>query len=100
MRRCLVDLVVALVGAVALVYVLNPGFGVGELLLDNLPGVGNLDEAAATGVLLACLGYFGIDARRWIDALRALGGRPPLRLPARRTNEPEKGAGEEPPERG
>ena len=35
------------------VYVLNPGAGVFELIPDNLPVVGNLDEAAAVGLLIA-----------------------------------------------
>ncbi len=39
----------------ALLYILNPGAGVFEILPDNLPVVGNLDEAAMVGLLLACL---------------------------------------------
>jgi uncharacterized membrane protein YkvA (DUF1232 family) len=41
-------------GAVAVLsflYLLNPTFGVFELLPDNIPGIGNLDEGTA-GVLL------------------------------------------------
>jgi hypothetical protein len=46
----------AVLGAGAsLLYILNPGMGIFELLPDNLPFVGNLDEAAATGLLFACL---------------------------------------------
>lgn len=41
--------------AMALVYILNPGSGVIELLPDNLPGIGNLDEAAMTALLIACV---------------------------------------------
>lgn len=37
------------------IYIVNPGAGVVELLPDNLPGVGNLDEAAMTALLLTCL---------------------------------------------
>ncbi|MCX7001827.1 MAG: DUF1232 domain-containing protein [bacterium] len=44
---------------------LNPTAGIFELLPDNIPIVGNLDEAAATTILLGCLGYFGIDISRW-----------------------------------
>ena len=36
-------------------YLLNPGFGVFELLPDNLPGVGNLDEGGAVLLFIACL---------------------------------------------
>ncbi|MDZ4788971.1 MAG: hypothetical protein SH807_08520 [Blastochloris sp.] len=39
------------VGAASFLYLLNPGFGVFELLPDNIPGVGNLDEGTA-GILL------------------------------------------------
>ncbi|MGK0388433.1 MAG: uncharacterized membrane protein YkvA (DUF1232 family) [Maribacter sp.] len=36
----------------AIVYILNPTFGVYELLPDNMPIVGNLDEATATAILI------------------------------------------------
>lgn len=36
----------------SLVYLINPGAGVFELLPDNIPGIGNLDEATAVAVLL------------------------------------------------
>jgi uncharacterized membrane protein YkvA (DUF1232 family) len=39
--------------AVLVAYLLNPGAGVIELLPDQLPIVGNLDEAAAVGLLIA-----------------------------------------------
>jgi uncharacterized membrane protein YkvA (DUF1232 family) len=55
------SLVVFVVGVLATLYLVNPGAGVFELIPDNLPLVGNLDEAAATGLLLACLRYFGFD---------------------------------------
>jgi len=34
------------------VYLLNPGLGVFELIPDNLPFVGNLDEATAVAVFV------------------------------------------------
>ncbi|MEZ4272285.1 MAG: DUF1232 domain-containing protein [Myxococcota bacterium] len=40
--------------ALCAAYILNPTAGVFELLPDNLPGVGNLDEAAAMAGLLFC----------------------------------------------
>jgi hypothetical protein len=49
------------VGLLATLYLLNPTAGVFEILPDNLPLVGNLDEAAAVALLLMCLKYFGID---------------------------------------
>ena len=41
-------------------YLLNLSAGIVEIP-DNLPIVGNIDEAAATAFLLACLRYLGID---------------------------------------
>ncbi len=52
---------VGLAGFLALLYILNPTMGVFELLPDNLPFIGNLDEATATMVLIAALRYFGWD---------------------------------------
>ena len=43
----------------ALVYLLNPFAGVVELIPDNIPVVGNLDEMGVTVLML-----------RWIDKLR------------------------------
>jgi hypothetical protein len=39
----------------AALYIFNPGAGIIELLPDQLPIVGNLDEAAMTALFLACL---------------------------------------------
>lgn len=55
------DVVAVLFGSLALVYLLNPTLGVFELIPDNTPLIGNLDEAAATVILLAALGHFGIN---------------------------------------
>ena len=49
------------IGLLALIYILNPSAGVFEAIPDNLPFVGNLDEAAAVALLLMCLKFFGID---------------------------------------
>lgn len=43
------------------IYLMNPTMGVFELLPDNLPGVGNIDEAAATLVIVNAFRYFGFD---------------------------------------
>jgi uncharacterized membrane protein YkvA (DUF1232 family) len=53
--------VVVCLGLVAVIYLLNPGAGIFELIPDNLPLVGNLDEAAAVALLLMCLRYFGLE---------------------------------------
>ena len=60
-------LFVALTGVLSAVYLLNLGFGGVELVPDILPGIGNLDEAAATVLLLNCLAWFGFDARRLLN---------------------------------
>jgi uncharacterized membrane protein YkvA (DUF1232 family) len=39
----------------AVAYILNPTSGIFELLPDVVPGLGNLDEAAATALLIACV---------------------------------------------
>jgi len=44
------------------IYLLNPTLGVFELLPDNAPGFGNLDEAGAAAVLIFGLRY--LFARR------------------------------------
>jgi hypothetical protein len=54
-------LLVALAGLLAFLYLANPTFGVFEFIPDNIPLVGNLDEATATMVLLGALRYFGMD---------------------------------------
>ena len=40
---------------VSVIYILNPGADLWEILPDNLPFVGNLDEGAAAALLLYCL---------------------------------------------
>ena len=35
-----------------ILYLLNPGLGVFELIPDNIPGIGNLDEGAAVALLI------------------------------------------------
>jgi len=56
--------VVACLGIIALLYLLNIGAGLIELIPDNLPFIGNLDEASAVVLLLMCLKYFGFDLRK------------------------------------
>lgn len=56
---------IACLGIVSLLYLINPGAGIFEILPDNFPLIGNLDEAAATLLLLNCLAYFGLDLRHF-----------------------------------
>jgi len=50
-----------LLGLFSIIYLLNPTAGFFELIPDNIPLIGNLDEAAAMTLLLMCLRYFGYD---------------------------------------
>jgi uncharacterized membrane protein YkvA (DUF1232 family) len=52
---------VFLLGVFSVIYLLNPTAGFFELIPDNIPLIGNLDEAAAVTLLLMCLRYFGYD---------------------------------------
>jgi len=52
---------IMLLGVVSLIYILNPTAGFFELIPDNIPIIGNLDEAAAVTILLMCLRYFGYE---------------------------------------
>ena len=54
-------LFVLIFGLIASIYLLNPGFGFIEIIPDNWPFIGNLDEAGATVLLLNCFRYFGLD---------------------------------------
>lgn len=52
---------IILLGLLSVIYLLNPTAGFFELIPDNIPIIGNLDEAAAVTLLLMCLRYFGYD---------------------------------------
>lgn len=64
MGRALKELVIIVVGVIAVIYLLNPTAGILEFLPDNLPVVGNLDEAAAVAILVNTFAYYGIDTSR------------------------------------
>jgi hypothetical protein len=66
-RSLLKNGLIGLLGAASLVYLFNPTAGVFEFLPDNLPVVGNVDEATATAILLASLAHFGLDLRGWLE---------------------------------
>jgi uncharacterized membrane protein YkvA (DUF1232 family) len=59
-------LLVAIIGVIATIYLVNPTAGIIECLPDNIPVIGNLDEAGATAILISCLAYFGIDVTQII----------------------------------
>ncbi|MBK8341430.1 MAG: DUF1232 domain-containing protein [Flavobacteriales bacterium] len=57
MKRSLI----ALAGLLAFIYLLNPTLGIFELVPDNIPLIGNVDEVTASTVLLSALRHFGLD---------------------------------------
>lgn len=67
MLRLLKEMLIIAFGVLAVIYLINPGFGVFELLPDNLPLVGNIDEGLATAILLAVLRYYGLDITRLLS---------------------------------
>lgn len=69
-RNLLTQALVPLAGILAALYMINPTFGIFELLPDNLPLVGNLDEAGASLLLINVLAWYGIDLNRFGRRLR------------------------------
>ena len=54
-------------GLFGVFYILNPTAGVLELIPDNIPFIGNMDEAAAVVLILGALRHFGIDLTRFFN---------------------------------
>jgi uncharacterized membrane protein YkvA (DUF1232 family) len=48
-------------------YMINPTAGIFELLPDNLPVVGNLDEAAVVFIMFAAMRYLGMRLPEFIE---------------------------------
>ena len=63
-RKLLTRLLAPVAGALAVLYLANPTAGLFELLPDNLPLVGNLDEGAAVLLLTNVLAWYGVDLNR------------------------------------
>ncbi len=61
------SLLIGGIGVFCAFYLFNPGWGWIELINDNLPIVGNLDEAAAAALLISCLAFFGFDFGNLFD---------------------------------
>ena len=70
-RKFSTSLVVGGLGIFSLIYLFNPGAGFIEFIPDNIPVVGNLDEAGATALLISCFAYFGLDMTKIIPAIFA-----------------------------
>jgi uncharacterized membrane protein YkvA (DUF1232 family) len=58
-------IMIFLAGLLGAVYLVNPTAGVIELIPDNFPIIGNLDEATATVLLVSALKEFGWDLTFW-----------------------------------
>ncbi len=58
-------IVAVLGGILGLIYILNPTAGIIELIPDNIPFIGNLDEGAAVLLILGCLRHFNIDLTKY-----------------------------------
>ena len=58
------DIVAGALGIFSVVYLLNPTAGFLEFIPDNIPAIGNLDEAAVTAILIGVLAYFGLDINK------------------------------------
>ena len=52
------NLSVISLAVLSIIYLANPTAGVFELLPDNIPFVGNVDEGLAAFVLYSCIEYF------------------------------------------
>lgn len=55
------DLVVMIIMVISVIYLINPGAGIIEIIPDVVPLIGNLDEGIATALLLSGLSYFGYN---------------------------------------
>ena len=55
------DLAVIGTALFAVFYILNPTAGFIELIPDNIPIIGNLDEAGAVLIIISAIKYFGFS---------------------------------------
>ena len=49
------------IGMIGFLYLIFPTLGIIELIPDAMPFFGNIDEAAATAMVLMTLSYWGVD---------------------------------------
>lgn len=56
-------------GLIAIIYLLNPTAGVFEFIPDNIPIIGNVDEALAMALLFYSLRNLGVDLNRFFGKL-------------------------------
>lgn len=65
-RNPIKSIFVFLFGLIGFIYLANPTAGIIELIPDNIPFIGNLDEAAASLLVIGALRYFGIDLTKFL----------------------------------
>jgi uncharacterized membrane protein YkvA (DUF1232 family) len=70
MLRLFKEMITIALGVLAFIYLINPTAGFIELIPDNLPLIGNIDEGFATMVLLSVLRYYGLDLSRFFGSGR------------------------------
>ena len=64
MKRLVKEMSILALAAVAVLYLLNPTAGILEFIPDNIPFLGNLDEAGAVLILVNTAAYYGLDLSR------------------------------------
>lgn len=62
--KILKTLFILISGLLSALYLFNIGAGIVEIIPDNIPVAGNLDEFIASLLLLNSLAYFGLDLRK------------------------------------
>lgn len=51
------NLIIIILMFLSIIYLVNPTLGLIEILPDNIPFVGNIDEGLASYILLSCIEY-------------------------------------------
>ena len=62
--KLLKTIFILITGLLSALYLVNIGAGIVEIIPDNLPAAGNIDEFIASLLLMNCLAYFGLDLRK------------------------------------
>lgn len=63
-QGCLKRLISQIGAVLSSAYLLNLGYGIVDLIPDNLPVAGNIDEVVASLILFVCLNSLGIGPDR------------------------------------
>jgi uncharacterized membrane protein YkvA (DUF1232 family) len=74
-RSFMKSIVMFFTGIIGLIYIFNPTAGLFEIIPDNLPIIGNLDEAAAVMLVISALRYFGFDVTKMFKKDKKIDGK-------------------------